>query len=76
MDGSVERTTYRLLIPPTPAHRRVGDEQHGDAFQLDSQDSEDSQEPKHEAPPETEEEILPVGEATYDEAGKRLDVTA
>ncbi|MFT5291790.1 MAG: hypothetical protein ACI8QC_004521 [Planctomycetota bacterium] len=73
MDGSVERTTDRLLIPATPVKGKVGRQQQDESFQLDSEDAE---EPKPEASPETEEEILPVGEATYDEAGKRLDVTA
>lgn len=73
MDGSVERTTDRMMIPAAAARGRVKRDEQDEKFQLDSEDSE-SQEP--EARSDTEDEVLPVGEATYDEAGKRLDVTA
>ena len=73
MDGSVDRATDRVLIPATPARGRVGRDKNGESFQLDSEEAE---QPDPEANSDPENEVLPVGEATYDEVGKRLDVTA
>lgn len=72
MDGSVERTTDRTLISAAAARGRVKGGKHSGNFQLESESSEN---PEPEAQIESEDEVLPVGEATYDEAGKRLDVT-